>query len=258
MTQPGRDQHESQYAKNRSHVTRQEYDDEVRFSCRATSEGRRILHDSHDQQRNLSPRLAPARPDAPFVRHAGWLCIAAGALFLIAQIVMLTFDQSQNLETAQHPVFIAAKIIYLGGFIVLMFALIALYGLEASRAGRLGVAAFALAIIGTMMLAGDLWFESFAVPWLAAGPGSQGLASAPSVVMGLGAISSYFLFAAGWALFGIASVRARVFPLPISLAIILGGIAGYWALLSPGGIPLGLALTTMGIWIVIVSRRSAR
>ena len=104
------------------------------------------------------------------------------------------------------------------------------------------------------MLAGDLWFESFAVPWLAAGPGSQGLTSPPSVIMGLGAIASYILFAAGWALFGIASARARVFPLPISIAIIIGGIAGYWALLAPGGIPLGLALTILGIWIVIVSR----
>jgi hypothetical protein len=207
--------------------------------------------------RILRRRMRPSDQRTPFVRHAGWLCIAAGALFLIAQIVMLTFDQSQNLETSQHPVFIAAKIIYLGGFIVLMFALIAVYGLQASRAGRLGIAGFGLAIAGTMMLAGDLWFESLAVPSLAAGPGSQGLTSAPSVIMGLGAISSYILFAAGWALFGIASVRARVLPLPVSLAIILGGIAGYWALLAPGGIPLGVALTMLGIWIVIV-RRSTR
>ena len=39
--------------------------------------------------------------------------------------MMMTFDQTHNLETSQHPVFIAAKIIYLAGFIVLMFALIA-------------------------------------------------------------------------------------------------------------------------------------
>ena len=203
---------------------------------------------------NRSPRLSPAPLDAPFARHAGWLCVAAGGLFLIAQTVMLTFDQRMNLDTSRDPVFIAAKIIYLVGFIVLMFALIAVYGLQASRAGRLGVAAFGLAIVGTMMLAGDLWFESFAVPWLAAGPGSQGLTSAPSVIMGLGAISSYILFAAGWALFGIASVRARVFPLPLSIAVVVGGIAGFKALVAPGGIPLGVALTMLGIWIVVASR----
>ena len=186
----------------------------------------------------------------PLVRHAGWLSITAGALFLIAQTVMWTFDQSQNLETSQDPLFIAAKIILLAGFIVLMFALIAVYGLEARMAGRLGVAGFGLAIVGTMMLAGDLWFEAFAVPWLAAGPGAQGLTSAPSIIMGLGAIASYILFAAGWVLFGIASLRARVFPLPISIAIVLGGIAGYQALLAPWGSPFGLALVILGIWVV--------
>ena len=197
-----------------------------------------------------SPPLSPAPVVAPFLRHAGWLSIAAGGLFLVAQTVMWTFDQRLNLESSQDPVFILAKIIYLAGFIVLMFALIAVYGLQAPMAGRLGVAAFALAIVGTMMLAGDLWFETFAVPWLAAGPGREGLTAQPSVIMGLGAISSYVLFAAGWTLFGIASVRARVFPLPISIAIILGGIAGFRALLSPWGIPLGIALVMLGIWIV--------
>jgi hypothetical protein len=70
-------------------------------------------------------------------------------LFLIAQMVMATFDQRLNLETSQNPVFVAAKIIYLAGFIVLMFALIAVYGLQGQRAGRLGVAAFlAVAVLG--------------------------------------------------------------------------------------------------------------
>src|SRR5512132_3192508 len=197
--------------------------------------------------------LAP--PAGPFVRHAGWLCIAAGVLFLVAQTVMWTFDQQLNLETSQDPVFTVAKIVLLAGLIVLMFALIGVYGLQAQSAGRLGVAAFGLAIVGTMMLAGDLWFESFAVPWLAAGPGAQGLTSEPSVTMALGALSSYALFAAGWTLFGIASVRARVFPLAISIAIIIGGVAGYQALLAPWGIPLGLAVVSLGIWIVTTTGR---
>jgi hypothetical protein len=228
----------------------------LNIGAEPSSQGR-VLRLPPGQQPDRSPRHSPAPSDAPFVRHAGWLSIVAGALFLIAQTMMWTFDQSQNVETSRDPVFIAAKIILLAGFIVLMFALIAIYGLQASSAGRLGVAAFALAIVGTMMLAGDLWFEAFAVPWLAAGPGAQGLTSAPSVVMGLGAIASYILFAAGWTLFGIASVRARVFPLPVSIAIVLGGIAGFNALLAPWGMPLGLALVVLGIWVKTGERRSA-
>jgi hypothetical protein len=218
----------------------------------------RMLREPSGQPPDQRLRRSSASPVGPFVRQAGWLSVAAGALFLLAQTVMWTFDQRLNLETSQDPVFIAAKIVYLAGFIVLMFALIAINGLQAATAGRLGVAAFALAIVGTMMLAGDLWFESFAVPWWAAGPGAQGLTAAPSLTMALGAISSYVLFAAGWTLFGIASLRARVFPLPLAIAIIIGGIAGYWALLAPGGIPLGLAILLLGIWIVkTTTRRTA-
>src|SRR4029450_8064931 len=128
------------------------------------SEGR-LLREPSGQQPEQRPRPSTASSGFPFVRQAGWLSIAAGALFLIAPTGMWTFDQQGNLDTSQDPVFIAAKIIYLAGFIVLMFALIAVYGVQASMAGRLGVAAFALAIVGTMMLAGDLWFAAFAVPW---------------------------------------------------------------------------------------------
>jgi hypothetical protein len=203
----------------------------------------------------VDPHRAQA---APFARSAGWLSLTAGGLFLVAQAVMTTFDQTMNLDTSQEPLFVAAKIVYLGGFVVLMFALIGVHGLQAHRAGRLGTIAFGTALVGTMMLGGDLWFESFAVPWLAGGPGGQGLISAPSVVMGLGAISSYLLFAAGWTLFGIAALRARVFPAAISLAVVVGGLLGYQALLAPWGVALGLALTALGLWITFTGRRSRR
>ena len=201
------------------------------------------------------PDQAPA---TPFARSAGWLSLTAGALFLVAQAVMATFDQAMNLDTSQEPLFIAAKLVYLGGFVVLMFALIGVHGLQAQRAGRLGTVAFGVAIIGTMMLGGDLWFESFAVPWLAGGPGGQGLTSEPSLLMGLGAISSYLLFAAGWTLFGLAALRARVFPTVISLGVVVGGLLGSQALLAPWGVPLGLALAALGLWISATGRRSRR
>lgn len=50
--------------------------------------------------------------------------------------------------------------------------------------------------------------------------------------------------------FGLASLRARVFPVWISLFLVAGGITGYNALLSPLGIPLGLAIATLGVWLL--------
>lgn len=62
-----------------------------------------------------------------------------------------------------------------------------------------------------------------------------------------------------WSRLSMASPQwPRVFPWPIAIAIIIGGIAGYWALLAPGGIPLGIALVLLGIWIMrTTARRTA-
>jgi hypothetical protein len=51
-------------------------------------------------------------------------------------------------------------------------------------------------------------------------------------------------------LFGLASLRARVFPRLISVAIMVGGAVGFLALLPPFGIPLGLAMIALGTWMV--------
>jgi hypothetical protein len=41
-----------------------------------------------------------------------------------------------------------------------------------------------------------------------------------------------------------------VFPVAISVLIVIGGIAGYTALLAPGGMPLGVALAALGGWML--------
>ena len=131
-----------------------------------------------------------------------------------------------------------------------MLALIGAYGWGLHKApGRIGLNAVVTAIVGTMLLGGDLWFETFAVPWLA-DEAPAVLDTDPSTLIAIGAISSYLLFAVGWALIGIASFRARVFPSAICVAIVIGGIVGFRALLSPTGIPLGLAVAWLGVWMM--------
>ncbi len=131
------------------------------------------------------PNLA-AIPTPLFYGGAGWLAIAAGTLIVIGQAIWWPFDQQGNVATSQNNIFNAGSVIYLAGFCVLMFALIGVHGRQAHKAGRLGTFGFSAALLGTMMLGGDLWFESFAVPWLAEGPLPEVLRSTPSILFALG------------------------------------------------------------------------
>jgi len=187
--------------------------------------------------------------DSPLSRIAGPMALAAGVLIVVAQLVMLPFDPNDHVATSTDPVFQTGGVIYLIGFIALMLALIGAYGWGLHKAGKLGVIAFVTAIVGTMMLGGDLWFETFAIPWLAdEAPAS--LDTDPTTLLAIGAISSYLSFALGWALFGFANFRARVFPTAICVAIVIGGVIGFQSLLSPFGIPLGLAVVWLGVWML--------
>ena len=197
-----------------------------------------------------APTLPRTSSPPLFSRSAGPLALVAGGLLILGQLIWWPFDQVKNPATSANHIFNLGSVIYLSGFCVLMLALIGVHGYQSSRAGRFGTFGFSAAVLGTMLLGGDLWFESFVVPWLAEGPYPEVLSSAPSTLFGLGAISSYVLFAVGWASFGVASLRARVFPVWISVLIVVGGIVGYQALLSPWGLPLAVAVATLGAWLV--------
>lgn len=188
----------------------------------------------------------------PISRIAGPVALGAGALLLAQQLVMVSFlDGSQIEGTMANPLFVPSAIAYFIAFCGLLVALVAAYSWESDTAGSVGVVGFLAALVGTMFLAGDLWFEAFAVPWLGdVAPAS--LHQAGGTLM-IGGFTSYVLFAAGWALFGLASLRARVYPWPLSIALVIGGLIGFQAALPPFAIPLALAVGGLGVWMVRTS-----
>lgn len=197
------------------------------------------------------------RPAEPlFHRSAGLLALAAGAFLVIAQLVMLPFDPKDHVPTSQSVQFQIGGVLYLVGFCTLLFALIGLWEWQNQRAGARNPAPLVLAVLGTMLLGGDLWFETFAVPWIADSEHAALLDSDPTILIGLGAVSSYLIFAIGWASFGIATFRAGVYPRLLGFAIAVSGVLGFRALLSPFGVPLGLTLIVLGVWVCRQARLS--
>lgn len=129
--------------------------------------------------------------------------------------------------------------------LLLVFVLIALYDQQGDGGGSLRVVAFTAALAGTVLLAGDFWFEAFVVPYLAD--------VAPAVLRGdpggtllVGAVVSFIVFAVGWLLFGITSYRNGSLPrapvILLTATAVLGAPPG-----ELGKIVFGIALVWLGI-----------
>jgi hypothetical protein len=204
-----------------------------------------------DQER-IGDAVAVGLLTSPLARHAGLVAVAAGALFAAAQLLaFVTFDPADAAGTLAGRPYRGSAVVLLISFAGLAIAAVALYERQAARAGKLGAAAVCAALVGTFFLGGDYWFETFAVPWYAVVlpeildiPGAGWLA--------VGGTTSYVLFSAGWVLFAVASLRAHVLPRLPSVAVILGGIVGFYAAQPPYGAVLGLAL----VWLGLAAARS--
>ncbi len=192
----------------------------------------------------------PDYSQSALARMAGPLALVAGVLMIVVELAILPIvDRDDHQGTSQNLIYRISGVVYFVAFCLLVLVAVAAYARQAHKAGRLGLAGMIGAVVGTMFLGGDLWFETFYVTYVA-DVAPEVLDKDPSGMIVIGAISSYLLFAAGWALFGIASLRAGVFPRAISVAILIGGLLGFQALLPPWGIGLGLAMVWLGVWLI--------
>lgn len=184
-------------------------------------------------------------------RHAGPIVLVVGAYLAVAHLVLqfVVMNYSDLAVMLADPIFRVLNLACAAAFSGLVIAAFAAYDKQAREAGTFGLVALCAAIVGTVNLGANMWFEGFAVPWLA-DVVPQVLTAEKTMFWKVGYLSSYLLFAIGWVLFGLASLRAGVFPRLISLAIVAGGIVGFLAAQPPYGIALGLALLSLGIWMI--------
>ncbi len=190
---------------------------------------------------------------SPFTaRQAGQASIAAAGLILVSQVTQLVLPM-----TMPESFWIATQSLRMGLALVAMFALLlaltGLYARQVPESGKLGLVGYLIAFLGTLLVAGDWWHEAFIGPVLRE-RAPELLATAPSGSILLGAVLTGGTFAAGWVIYGLASVRAGVFPRSAAVLMTIGGVAGILSLISPFQVPLALAVGWMGLWLVRSNR----
>lgn len=188
--------------------------------------------------------------DSPLSRHAGVIVLVVGTYMAATQVALFAVvDVDDPATMLADPVFRVLNLAYAAAFPGLAVALSAAYDRQARQAGSFGLVAFSAAMVGTVTLGADMWFEGFAAPWLAEVV-PEVLTAEKTAIWQAGFHSSFALFSIGWLLFGLASLHARVFPRLVSSAILIGAIVGFKAASPPYGVALALALVTLGVWMV--------
>lgn len=194
-------------------------------------------------------------PASPLSRAAGQVAIVAGALvFGTRLVIMLTTptDLASLRTYVLGPVHAVNSVLSIVAFATLLLAVTALYERQSHATGRFGLVALSGALVGTVFMAGDWWYEAFAVPWMAdVAPVAFETGAAGRLLVG--GLTSFFLFGLGWLLFGAMSIRAAVFPRALSISLLAFGvlaaipIAGAYLYAS---LALGLVLMILGGWLV--------
>jgi hypothetical protein len=178
-------------------------------------------------------------------RAAGLASITASGLILLYQLsqIILVWTVSESFFNATQSIRFGLALI---AMYVLLLALTALYWMEANLVGGLGLVGYLIAFLGTLMVAGDWWYETFIGPTLRDRVPEILQEAQPGLAL-FGAFVTSAAFAVGWLIFGFSSYRARVFPQGASILMMLGGLAGAVALVVGSQIPLALAVGWIGL-----------
>ncbi len=183
------------------------------------------------------------------MRWSGLAASVGGALFVVLDVAefLLLGNQSYS-EAAATGAWILVEGSFFLALVLIGLGLVGLYLRQARQAGALGLIGFVVAFLGGMMAAGSTWSETFFGAWLAqAAPELLDADPAGAVIAGV--LMSYLLFALGWLLFGLASLRAGVLARGASILLMVGAlwfVAGGLGELPFAGVLYGAAMAWMG------------
>lgn len=196
------------------------------------------------------------RTTTPVSTWAGTLCLTAAGLIVSSEFLRLLVGLVSGPDSATTPAHTLTYGLALAGMYALLLALTSVYAAHRRSLGRLGLVGYVAASTGTLLVAGDWWFEAFAVPMIGAkAPDILKLPPSGSVL--IGAIVTTGLFTTGWVLFAVAAFRSGAFPRLGSVLLIVGGVCGILALSTPYQVPLAVAVGWIGYTLRRPSQGSA-
>ena len=158
---------------------------------------------------------------ASLLRPLGIVAGPAAVLALVLLVVGLVTEGEAGLDTS--PLATASSALLLVA--LLGIGAVAVAALARLRESERGVAGPAIAVVGTVLVAGGGWAALFVLPALAAEAPDVLDAGLGSVVVGY--IASYVVFTVGWVWTGVAITRARLVPTWLGVLVAVGGALAF-------------------------------
>jgi hypothetical protein len=152
------------------------------------------------------------------VRWGGLAATVAGVLLVISAVIALG-QSGEPSEIATTSAYAFNSVLEIIAVVLLTLGLVGLYARQSEVAGLLGLVGFLVAFAGTILLAGFFWSSAFIAPALAnAAPALLNAGPPP------GLLPTFSIFAIGWVLFGVASLRTRIYPRLAVIVLIIGAV----------------------------------
>jgi hypothetical protein len=206
---------------------------------------------------NVPSEALPSDGLSRFIGAGAWAAIVSG-LALMASLLMewlVVPHERLGPEALLTSSYLVSSGLRLLGIILLLWALIGIYGRQSRAAGTFGLWAFVVAFFGTALSAGNTWAEVFVWPTLAqvAPNMMSGSVTEASSYLSAGLTLSFPLFGVGLILFGVATLRAGVYPRWASVLLIISIPVTMFLDPTPGSfqesigqILLGIAVAALG------------
>src|SRR5215208_2839318 len=187
-----------------------------------------------ERRRNLT-FMSPSN----LLRLGGLAAVGAGVLTIIGDLVGLGVYFKDMAVAATTFSFALSFWLYMLGSVLLLGGLVAVYVYHSEEAVLLGVVGFVVAFLGTALIVGAEWAQVFVAPLLAANAPQFFELGAPG-----GLLVTFITLGVGWLLFGIATLRAGVFPRWAVILLTVGAVLSFFP------VPLSsIVLSAAVIWL---------
>jgi hypothetical protein len=151
-----------------------------------------------------------------FITAGAWAAIVGGAALVISLLLdwlVVPYEKLGDAAAYLTASYLASSSLRLLSTVLFLWALLALYKWQSIADGTFGLWGFVVAFFGTALFAGSVWAEVFVFPTLArVAPTVFTSESAEASSLIIGKSLSAYLFGIGIVLFGLATLKAGVYP----------------------------------------------